>query len=229
MSIFNNKYSNPVWGALPKEKIQEAVIEEAQSSTQIYNPFDYSTQGLDEVKFETLRKIYNWVPQIAASVDNFHEMIVGSQITINTDDEEAKKVCEDLSNNIDLYGKMRTIVKTMLVCGVSLVEKIGNGKTIEDVEEIDILTVYDKIRDKYGQTLSYDLYSFGEHTTIEPKKVIEFGFNQFSREKWARSVFHPLAVTRSVGNRKHRPMAENLILQEDVMVAVQQNFAYPER
>lgn len=210
-------------------KILEAVIQERNPESQIYNYLDYSARGSTEVSFDDLRKYYNWVPQINSAVDNLHEMVVGSEIAINADDEEAKKVIDDFCMNTDLYGKMRTILKTMLVCGVSLVEKVGNGKSVENIEEIDILSVYDKIRDKFGNIVKYELQTTDGKDEINPKKVIEFGFNQFSREKWARSIFHSLAVTRTIGNRKSRPMAENIILEEDAMVAIQQNLGFPER
>lgn len=219
-------------GLLPtiKEAILGTKIEEATQTAQIYDTLDYSTQGSTEVSFADAKKYYSWVPQIQSSVDNFHEMIVGSKITINADDDDAKKICEDFSNNVDLYGKMRPTVKTMLVCGVSLVEKVGNGKTIENIEEIDIEAVYDKRRDVYGNILEYVLHSDRQQDIkIAPKKVIEFGFNQFSREKWARSVFHSLAVRRTIGTRSSRPMAENIILQDDAVVAIQQNLGFPEK
>ncbi|MGH7900137.1 MAG: hypothetical protein ACRENZ_00200, partial [Thermodesulfobacteriota bacterium] len=129
------------------------------------------------------------------------------------------------------YETMRTGLRDELITGDLVLEKVKIGRKLDKVVEIDPLALWDQDRDKYGNTNSYLLQTLDGYQTIPVEKTIHFKFKQVGKEPWGRSMFHSLAVSRSLTNgsstRDSRPMIEQIWAMEDAMTGTFVNMAYP--
>jgi hypothetical protein len=76
-------------------------------------------------------------PQYAIAVYNYVDMICGSELQINTDDDKAKTILEDWNRKTDFYQKFRGLTTTCLATGNAILEKLDED-TLQDVLEVDI-------------------------------------------------------------------------------------------
>lgn len=190
----------------------------------------YSMQGdAPKVSFKQLMEYYEKTPQVSIGVTGYSELITGTDLQINADDEEAKKFIEEWNRKTNFYDKLENMVTTFLVCGNSILEKLDD-KLIEDVAEVDMSTITGKKRDDYGNTEFYYQNVGGQNTPLGQgnlNKFIEFNLSMYSRKEWSPSLFQSIAEARTVGNRTTLPIIEMLWAIEDAMGAVFVNHAYP--
>lgn len=183
------------------------------------------------IPFSDLINYHDKTPQIQLGVLAYSELITGTEIQINSDDDGAKKLIEKWNQETNFYDKFESMVNTLLICGNSILEKLDERKTV-DVVEVDMRTIVGKKRDEYGNTQYYEVQT--NQGTVDRlgegklKKFIEFNLSNYSRQPWGKSLFQSLAMTRSVGNRVTRPLIEILWGIEDAMGTVIVNHAYPD-
>src|SRR3990172_1900558 len=190
----------------------------------------YGIGDLPEVTFAKLIEYHDCTPQIQIGVTAYSELITGTEMQINTDNEKAKKIIEDWNIENNFYDKFENMVSTLLICGNSILEKLDEKNTL-DVVEVDMKTITNKKRDKFGNTLYYEQQqeNYGKARLGEGKleKFIEFNLSNYSQQAWGKSLFYALAKTRTVGNRTLLPLVEILWAMEDAMSAIFVNTAYP--
>lgn len=210
------------WG-VPKK------IEEAKSETKIVSS-NYYREAPEGVSFKQLLEYHDKTPQIQLAVSSYSELITGTEIQINADDKKAQEIIEEWIRATGFYDKFEGLVTTILICGNGILEKLDEDDT-QDVIEVDMTGVQGKKRDQYGNLEYYEAYgAFGNIQKLGENnidKFIEFNLTQYSRQAWGRSLFHSLAVTRSVGNRVTMPLVEMMWSIEDAMGAIVINHAYP--
>lgn len=186
-------------------------------------------QDHPDVAFSKLIEYHDKTPQIQIGVTGYAELVTGTELQINADDEKAKEFIEEWCQQTNFYDKLESIVSTLLICGNALLEKLDE-KFIEDVSEVDMSSIIDKKRDEYGETLYYVQQQRAGPVHIgegQLDKFIEFNLTQYSKSAWGKSLFYSLAVPRSVRNRHYLPLVEILWAIEDAMGAIILNNAYP--
>jgi len=186
-------------------------------------------QDHPEVSFKQLIEYHDKTPQIQIGVTGYAELVTGTELQINADDEEAKKFIEDWNERTNFYDKLESLVSTLLICGNAILEKL-NDSFIEDVAEVDMSTIIDKKRDDFGETEYYLQQQITGPIRLgegQLDKFIEFNLTSYSKSPWGKSLFYSLAVPRSVRNRHFLPLVETLWAIEDAMGAIILNNAYP--
>jgi hypothetical protein len=178
------------------------------------------------------RKIYyhSISPQIQVGVTGYARLLDLANITINTEDEDAKKILEDWMQITDFKTKFEALGNTFLICGNAILEKLDD-KIIQDVSEVDMSTITGKKRDEYGNTEYYIQNAGSEQKKLGEsnlKKFIEFNLTTISRSMWSPCIFESACISRTVGNRTTLPLVELVVGIEDAMSTIILNNAYPE-
>lgn len=183
-----------------------------------------------KVTFERLIEYHDSTPQVRLPVSAYRELITGTDMTFNSEDEAATEFIEEWTRRTNFYDKFENLVTTILICGNGLLEKLSESE-IEDVQEVDMSTIMSKKRNDVGETEWYDqrqlqgkLVKLGEGNL---ERFIEFNLTNYSQQAWGRSLFYPLAVPRSTGERIMVPIIEVLWAAEDAVGAILNNDAYP--
>jgi hypothetical protein len=183
-----------------------------------------------DVEFSKLMYYHDRTPQLQIAVSSYSELITGTELQINSENEKAKKLLDEWNIKTNFYDKFESLVATLLICGNAIFEKLDENK-IEDIAEVDMATISGKKRNEVGELLYYKqqqgaggLKTLGENSL---QKFIEFNLTQYSRIPWGRSLFYSLAIPRNAGGRTMMPMIESLWAMEDSMIAIMNNNAYP--
>jgi len=191
---------------------------------------DWSRERPQQVTFERLIQINDKTPQIQMPVSMYSEMISGTDLTFECKSEEATKLLEDWVRRCNFYDKLESLITTWLVCGNVILEKLDEND-LQDVMEVDMSTILSKKRDDFGEIEYYEqrtknggLVKLGEGNL---GKFIEFNLEPYTRKAWSNSLFHSLAVPRTLGDRTMPPVAELLWGIEDAMGSILLNNAYP--
>src|SRR3972149_1392501 len=103
--VYNNSYP----------QTRKVSIFEAEKPNKLLRVVDPTLRTVGEkpiVDFATLIDYKNKTPQIDTIIGFETDMIVGTDLNINADDDEAKKECERLAIDISLYDKMRSHTNT---------------------------------------------------------------------------------------------------------------------
>jgi hypothetical protein len=199
--------------------------------------------------FDTLWNYKTLTPQLETIITYETDMIVGTDLNINADNDTIKEILEDWVNEISLYEKLKSHTALSLACGFGLFVKVrGKKGELINVEEFDIRTIRRAFRDLYGNTICYEqqisndgkfIYYFTGNTENIKSNQSVFGseryniesvpliFKKNGRSAFGLSEFHALAVPRQVVNRTSRPLAEALWSLDDVVIGTLENFAYP--
>jgi hypothetical protein len=224
-----------IFGNLPNHnKVREALpkvngVKIPEPEAKIVNSNDYNLYGdAPDVTFADLIKYRDCTPQIYIAISSYRDLIAGTNLEINSDDEDSKKLIEDWIRNTGFFDKWIGLVETTLTCGTSLLEKLDESQII-DVLEVDMKTIVGKKRDDYGFTKYYiqQLKDGKTKPLSNLKKYIEFSLTNSSRSIWGKSLFYSLAVARTVGDRTTRPLVEQLWALEDAITQIPINHAYP--
>lgn len=209
-----------------KSSLSESIPNRA---TRVLDPVDKTIGEMPPVPFTTLQDYRDKTPQLDSVAEYLIDLIVGTDMNINTDDGQAKQILEDFSNNTQLFDKIRSVLDSSLVTGYGqLVRVRGSGKQLVNVEEEDITNLKRVHRDDYGNVLYY-LFDYGgtEEKKSDINDRIPIVLRKRGREHFGRSFFHSLAVSRTVNNRTTRPLVEALWSLDDVVVGTLENFAFP--
>lgn len=183
-----------------------------------------------KVTFQRLIDYHDSTPQIRLPVSAYRELITGTDMTFNSESEEATEFIEEWVRKTNFYDKFENLVTTILICGNGLLEKLSESD-IQDVQEVDMSTIISKKRNDVGETEWYDqrqlqgkIVKLGEGNL---DRFIEFNLTNYSQQAWGRSLFYPLAVPRTTGERIMSPLVEVLWSAEDAVGAILNNDAYP--
>jgi len=180
------------------------------------------------VTFERLVKYHDLTPQIMVAVSSYSELITGTDLIVNTDDQKAQDFIEEWMRKTGFYDKFEGLVTTILITGNGLLEKLS-ASNIEDVSEVDMTSIISKKRDEFGELEFYEQRQVGgKIVKLENiEQFIEFNLTMYSRQAWGRSLFYSLAVPRTTGFRTTPPLVETMWATEDAMAGIITNNAYP--
>ena len=196
--------------------------------SKVVTSIDYYGEKPD-VPFSQLIDYHDRTPQISIGVSGYSRLLDLANIQVNSDDEESAKIINDWIDTTNFKTKLESMGNTFLICGNAILEKLDD-KNIQDVVEVDMSTITDKKRDEYGNTLYYVQTSGATRRHLGEtnlKKYIEFNLATYSRKTWSPSLFHTLALPRTVRGRSMMPLVEVLWAIEDAMSAIILNNAYP--
>lgn len=234
------KYHSNTRGSLPiinttKDSIQEKVsIFEGIDNTETrvmsaQNQTGFSNAEYPTVDFTTLLTNRKDTPQINTIGLMMTEMITGTDLNVNSEDEEAKQICEEFANKTDLYEKIKSIVDVGLTTGFEIFARVrGEKNVLKNIEEFDMRTVVAVQRDAYGNNKKYIISTGSKYAPIDATDdLIPVYFNRLGREPFGLSYFHSMAITRQIGNRKTRPLVKALQSLDDVVIGTLENFAWP--
>ena len=234
------KYARPQ--ALPKKtstkKMEglsvQASINEAVKPNTLVRVVDEYEKVIGErpwVAFSELINMKNETPQIDTIIGFETDMIVGTDLNINADDDEAKELCEEFANTTALYDKIKNHTNTSLTTGYGLLVRVRKAGVITNIEEFDISSLYETYRDEYGNVLEYvqriDNFATSEFRIKATGDYIPLIFKKNGRSAYGLSEFHAMAIPRTVGNRTTRPLIKALQSLDDVVIGTLENFAYP--
>lgn len=206
--------------------VREAIPNKA---TRVLDPVDRTIGEMPPIPFSTLQYYRDATPQLDSVAEYLVDLIVGTDMNINSDDEEAKEILEKFSHDTQLFDKVRSVLDSSLVSGYGqLVRVYGKNKQLVNIEEEDITNLKRVHRDDYGNALYY-VFDYGgtEEKKSDVEDRIPIVLRKRGREHFGRSFFHSLAVYRTVGNRTTRPLVEALWSLDDVVVGTLENFAFP--
>ena len=211
------------------ERIEEKKQSNKTPSAKIVKR-EWDRERPQQVTFEKLIFYHDRTPQIQMPVAMYSEMISGTDMEVTCNSDEATKLLDDWIRRTTFYEKFENMVTTWLICGNALLEKLDEDD-IQDVLEVDMSTIIAKSRDEYGTLEYYEHRSYAGQTDKlgEGKlgKFIEFQLAPFSRKAWSNSLFHSLAVPRTLGDRTMAPIIELIWGVEDAMGGMLLNNAYP--
>ena len=220
--------SSPI--GTPSHISEKFVIEEAKAPTAKIVRKEWDRERPLQVTFERLIHYHDRTPQIQMPVSMYSEMISGTDMEIVCNSDAATEYLREWVRRTNFYEKFENMVTTWLICGNALLEKLDEND-IQDVLEVDMATIISKKRDEYGELQYY------EHRTHNGQiaklgdgslgKFIEFNLAPFSRKAWSNSLFHSLAIPRTLGHRTMPPVVELIWGVEDAMGGILLNNAYP--
>jgi len=220
----------------PDDYMQEkwAAIEEAKNNSKTPSAKivrkEWDRERPLQVTFERLIHYHDRTPQIQMPVSMYSEMISGTDMEVTCKSEDVTEALNEWIRRTNFYEKFENMITTWLICGNALLEKLSPND-IQDVLEVDMSTIISKKRDEYGRLEYYEHRTFGGQTAKlgegDTERFIEFNLAPFSRKAWSNSLFHALAVPRTVGDRVMAPVCELIWGVEDAMGGILLNNAYP--
>jgi hypothetical protein len=183
-----------------------------------------------DVTFLQLINYHDRTPQVRIAVSSYAELITGTEMVITSEDDAATDLLNEWVRRTNFYDKFENMVITNLICGNSILEKLSESDT-ENVQEVDMTTILAKKRTPEGELEWYEqrqnegqIVKLGEGNL---ERFIEFNLTKYSQQAWGRSLFYPLAVPRTTGNRTMPPFIEIMWAAEDAMAANLVNNSYP--
>jgi hypothetical protein len=183
-----------------------------------------------KVTFERLIEYHDATPEIRMPVSAYRELITGTDMTFNSEIPEATEFIEEWVRKNNFYDKFENLVTTLLICGNALFEKLSESD-ITDVQEVDMSSIIAKKRDENGKLEWYEQRQLqGKIVKLGEKSIeryIEFNLTNYSQQAWGRSLFYPLAIPRTTGERIMAPLVEVLWAAQDAVGAILNNDAYP--
>jgi hypothetical protein len=212
--------------------VEESVIEEKTSKVPLAKIIksDYTREIPIQVTFDQLIRYHDRTPQLQVAVSTYAELITGTEMNVECKSDEATKLLDDWIRNCNFYDKFESMVRTVLMTGNAILEKLDEHDT-QDVSEVDMATIIAKKRDEYGELQYYEQRTQNGQTDQlglnRLGKFVEFNLTNYSRQAWGKSLFYGLAVPRATGNRTTAPLIEVMWGIEDAMSAIILNNAYP--
>jgi len=203
-------------------------IQEVKKPTAKIVKNDFTRERPEHVTFERLVRYHDMTPQLKVAVSSYKELITGTELVINTKNQEATDFLDEWVRQTNFYEKFEGIVTTTLICGNALLEKLS-ASNIEDTEEVDMTTIVSKKRNDVGELEFYEQRQ-QSGAIVQLKNLndfIEFNLTSYSKQPWGRSLFYSLAVPRTTGYRTTAPLVEVMWGAEDAMAGIIQNNAYP--
>ena len=183
-----------------------------------------------KVTFQQLVLYHDATPQIRLPVSAYRELITGTEMVLNSENEQATEFLDEWIRRTNFYDKFENMVTTLLICGNSILEKLSENDT-DDVSEVDMTTIFSKKRTPEGDLEYYEqrqeqgkMVKLGEGNL---ERFIEFNLTNYSKQAWGRSLFYPAAIPRTTGERTTPPLIEILWAAEDAMGAILANDAFP--
>lgn len=205
-------------------------IEEGKQPTAKIVKREWDRERPEQITFERLIMYHDKTPQIQMPVSMYSEMISGTDLEVTCESDEATELLQEWCRRTNFYEKFENMLTTWLICGNALLEKLDE-RDIQNVMEVDMSTIISKKRDEYGELKYYEartrnggMDKLGEGSL---GRFIEFNLAPYSRKAWSNSLFHSLAVPRTIGNRTMAPICELLWGIEDAMGSIILNNAYP--
>lgn len=209
--------------------------------TRAVDPFEATIGERPPVAFNILYDYRDRTPQIDSIVEYSVDLIVGTDMNINTDEEfdkdgKWKQILEDFANEIYLFEKTKAYTDDALTGGTALIVRVFKAGQLENIEQFDMISVKRVKRDVYGNVVDFlvDDGRGGETSLVKNGDIkninqvlVPLKFRQRGRDFFGRSIYHGLAVERNVGNRTTRPIIEALWSLDDVVIGTLENFAYP--
>ena len=215
------------------------VGESVRYSRSLVVPVTHQLQG-EYPHLETQRLIAyrQQIPQVAFGIDLYREYIMGHDIIINSDDQEAKDYLEQFCYETDFFKRLRNMVDMTLLFGTGmLVRNLEKDGSYFSVEDFDVATIFRVERDKYGnlrqliqRVENVDWITISEkpqsgQPVVDDLKV--FRFREDGRSFYGRSILSTLAKIQDSRGRAYYPLCEKMIAITDAYTSSVENFVAP--
>ena len=193
---------------------------------------DKNTQTIGEKPpqpFKLMKKYRQETPQIDTMIRYMTDLIVGTDMNINTDDDDATQLLNDFAVKINLHQKLRSMTDTTLEGGTSIFVRVMTNGYLTNIEEFDMDMIKRIHRDLFGNPkfLVVDGGDFKEEKINDLKQYVPITFRKSGRDFFGLSMFHGLTVHRHTGHRVTRPIIQGLHSLDDVAIGFLENYAYP--
>ena len=234
-SHWKETYTNPRAPSIQpyKEEFTGKVpLFEAAKPDRVVRAVDKNSQTIGEmppIPFMITRGYRDKTPQIDTMIEYLTDLVVGTDMNINADDDDAKALLERFANDTELYLKARNLVDSALEGGTSVFVRAFKHGYLDNIEEFDMTFVKRVIRDMFGNPLEYIVLGDNgvEERIKNIKQFVPIVFRRRGRDYFGRSMFHTLAVTRTVGHRTMRPIIEGIWAFDDSTFGTMENYAHP--
>ena len=179
--------------------------------------------------FRLMKRYRQETPQISTMVRYMTDLIVGTDLNINTDDDDATQFLTEFAERINLHQKVRSLVDTALEGGTAIFVRAMTAGYLTNIEEFDMDMVKRIHRDLFGNPkfLVVDGGNGVEEKINNINQFIPITLRKSGRDYFGLSMFHGLAVQRVTGNRVTRPIIEALWSLDDTSIGFLENYAYP--
>ena len=183
------------------------------------------------VDFPTLRRHWS-IPQVNEGIDFWRNVILGTGITINCQDEEAKMILEKWMLDTNFMYRLTITVQQTLVYGVGMMVKQRTGKRVTGIEDLDISNVLWYHPDKYGNPLLLKrIYAqqgtYYDHTINWKNDIILRFRPDDQRSFFGLSRFHALSVWQDDGNTAYKSLGDAIISMNDAVAGTAESTIAP--
>jgi len=234
--IQHKRWTTEKVNAAPNHKVSIFEAAKPNKSTRAVNSFDKTIGERPPIDLDRLFMYRDRTPQIDSIIEYLVDLVVGTNIVINTDEDDesentAKALMTNWASNVSLYTKTRAIVDDTMTCGNGFYVKVIENQYLVNLEQFDVTSIERVQRDLFGNPQK--LIVKGENLAEVPledkvfKQFVPLVFRPRGRDYFGRSIFHGLAIDRTVGNRTTRPIIEALWSLDDVVIGTLENYGYP--
>ena len=222
-------------------KMRNGAIAGRNMNENIYSPYtevpvvsDISkTRGEEPpVKFEELRRHWN-IPQVNEGIDIWRNLIIGSGLTVNSPDADAKKAIEEWMIQTDFETRLKNTVTQTLVYGIGMMTKKRKSESspVEKIEDFDTSNFLWVWRDKYGNPEKikriYATTGTQYDHNVDWSRDVFLRFRPLDRQFFGMSRFHALSVWQTDGNTSYKSLGDAVIAMNDAVVGAAEIFTYP--
>jgi len=141
----------------------------------------------DLSKFEAF---YREDPVVRAAVDFLTEMIAGVGYYTTCDDERAKEIVDGFAEKVNLDGILINAVRSMLIYGDAYIEKVFDGKRIENLVLIPSKTMKVQ-RDEHGRVTGYIQSVSGRKVKFSAEEITHLSYCRLPGEAYGVSLLEP--------------------------------------
>lgn len=193
---------------------------------------DKNTQTIGEKPpqpFALMKRYRQQTPQIDTMITYMADLIVGTNLNINTDDDEASQFLKDFADRINLHQKLRSTADTTLEGGTQILVRVFTNGYLTNIEEFDMDMMKRVHRDKFGNPKFFatDGGDFKEEIIEKIDDYFPITFKKSGRDYFGLSRFHAMSISRFLGNRVSRPIIEAIWSLDDSVIGFMENYSYP--
>ena len=218
--MFDKYPINPIISSGNVEIFQEGVKSEID-----FNQWAHHTRP--EVPFSKVFYLNDHDSRLYLSSDTYTQLILGSGMIITGDSATSVKKIKKWVKSKWIEEKIEDGVHSYVISGNLLFELIKKGKRIVDIDEIDVTTVRDAVRDKTGYISSYVQYVNNKEIPIPSEFVAHLKFTNRRQELWGRSLFQSIVSPKEIDGKLVDSAVEEMWKVEHAMVKIFQSYASP--
>lgn len=175
------------------------------------------------------------IPQVNVGIEFWRNLVIGTGVTINCLDDDAKAELEKWMDNTGFNDRMNNCVTQTLVYGIGCVVKIrkrkGNTGPIIGIEDMDVSNILWVNRDEYGNPLLlkriYATQGTQYDRDVDYKNDVFLRFRPLNRSFFGMSRFHSISILQDDSNTTYKTLGDGIIAMNDAIIGTAEQVIYP--